>query len=139
MLEYKCLSPETLEETHEEFHTLHRLWNQFAYEQQNDAASRGVHMAPAMWQHLGAMVAGNNPLDPLADVLEPTGETATAATVAMSHIAYFGDILFQFGQFCSARGLPYGNLTPCSCATVTDEDLQKLIGKPHEKGSSADG
>lgn len=44
------------------------------------------------------------------------------------HLSLFGESLFRFGQYCAQRGMLYANLTTCNCATVTDEDLARLLG-----------
>jgi hypothetical protein len=61
--------------------------------------------------------------------VEVTDDSNPMLAVSFQTMADFGATMFIFGQYCMNDGLLAGNMVPCGCEKIDDEDLKRFIDK----------
>lgn len=120
-------------EIQQDLHSLQTLWNIFAQEQLDSSVGHGPHPLPAM-NLFSTVLINNGFLENPAIMERISFEDEDAfddwVTTVVQSLCMFSDAMFRFAQYCYAHGVLHANMTPCTCSTVTDEDITDLLKDP---------
>jgi hypothetical protein len=114
-----------------EMERIANIWNAYLLQLTDSSVAVGIHPPPALCEFYTEMLDRSNPLEPLFIEGEPCNVCPRVPQEAVDTVMYtimsFGDLMFRFGQYASARGLLHSNMTQCNCGSVDDSALAKLL------------
>jgi hypothetical protein len=114
-------SHEEVEQVQVEHEQLRVSWTRFLDEMLNGTTLER-HVPPALMSACMKIVESQAGIN-----IGPTDNPTLG--VAFQTMADYGATMFVFGQFCMRDGFLSGNMVPCACDHIDDEELSRFIDK----------